>query len=73
MREAISKKLRFEVFKRDSFTCQYCGGKAPEIILQCDHIKPVVEGGLTDIAQPLKLDSDVTSLEKLEIRAGMVL
>ena len=24
-RKSISKKLRFEVFKRDSFTCQYCG------------------------------------------------
>ncbi len=22
---AISKKLRFEVFKRDNFTCAYCG------------------------------------------------
>ena len=29
-REPISKKLRFEVFKRDSFTCQYCGSKAPD-------------------------------------------
>lgn len=25
----ISKKIRFEVFKRDNFTCQYCGRKAP--------------------------------------------
>lgn len=48
-REPISKKLRFEVFKRDSFTCQYCGRKAPEVILQCDHIKPVAAGGVTDI------------------------
>lgn len=48
-REPISKKLRFEVFKRDSFTCQYCGGKAPEVVLQCDHIHPVAAGGGTDI------------------------
>ncbi len=27
IREPIGKKLRFEVFKRDSFTCQYCGAK----------------------------------------------
>lgn len=27
-RESISKKLRFEVFKRDSFTCQYCGASS---------------------------------------------
>jgi len=48
-REQISKKLRFEVFKRDSFTCQYCGRKAPEIVLNCDHVTPVAEGGTTDI------------------------
>jgi hypothetical protein len=49
VRGPISKKLRFEIFKRDSFTCQYCGKKAPDVILQCDHIKPVAEGGTTDI------------------------
>lgn len=48
-RPHMSKKLRFEVFKRDAFTCQYCGRKAPEIVLQCDHIKAVAEGGTTDI------------------------
>lgn len=45
----ISKKLRFEVFKRDSFTCQYCGAKAPDVLLHADHIRPVADGGLTDI------------------------
>lgn len=44
-RKAISNKLRFEVFKRDSFTCQYCGRKAPDVVLEVDHIKPVAEGG----------------------------
>ena len=44
-RKQISKKLRFEVFKRDSFTCQYCGRKAPDVVLEVDHIKPVAEGG----------------------------
>ena len=48
-REPISKKLRFEIFKRDSFACQYCGKKAPEVVLQCDHIKPVADGGTNDI------------------------
>jgi hypothetical protein len=49
VRETLSKKLRFEVFKRDSFTCQYCGQKAPDVILQCDHINPVAAGGGNDI------------------------
>ena len=44
-RKPISKKVRFEVFKRDSFTCQYCGKKAPDAILHVDHIKPVSKGG----------------------------
>lgn len=48
-RKVLSKKLRFEVFKRDSFTCQYCGRKAPDVILQVDHIKPVSKGGNNDI------------------------
>lgn len=48
-RKGISKKVRFEVFKRDSFTCQYCGRKAPDIILEVDHIDPVANGGTGDI------------------------
>ena len=48
-RKGISKKLRFEVFKRDSFTCQYCGASAPDVILHVDHIKPLAEGGTDDI------------------------
>ena len=48
-RKAISKALRFEVFKRDHFTCQYCGRMAPDVILEVDHIKPVAKGGDNDI------------------------
>ena len=48
-RKSLSNKIRFEVFKRDSFTCQYCGRKAPDVVLNVDHIKPVAEGGTNDI------------------------
>lgn len=44
-RKPVGKKMRFEVFKRDSFTCQYCGRSAPDVVLEVDHIKPVREGG----------------------------
>lgn len=44
-RKPLSKKTRFEVFKRDRFTCQYCGRMSPDVILEVDHIKPVSEGG----------------------------
>lgn len=46
-RDGITKKMRFEVFKRDSFRCQYCGRQAPDVILEVDHIHPVAEGGKT--------------------------
>lgn len=42
---AISKRTRFEVLRRDNHTCQYCGGKAPDVILHVDHIIPVALGG----------------------------
>lgn len=48
-RKAINKKDRYEIFKRDSFTCQYCGRKAPDVVLEIDHIKPVSKGGTNDI------------------------
>lgn len=48
-RKPLSKKTRFEVFKRDRFTCQYCGAKAPEVVLHVDHIHPVAQGGGNDI------------------------
>lgn len=48
-RKPVGKKLRFEVFKRDGFTCQYCGKKAPDVVLEVDHIDPVANGGENDI------------------------
>lgn len=48
-RKATPKKTRFEVFKRDAFTCQYCGRKAPDVVLQVDHISPVSKGGANEI------------------------
>lgn len=48
-RKNPSKKLRFEIFKRDRFTCQYCGAQPPDIVLVCDHIDPVALGGKTTI------------------------
>jgi len=40
-------KLRFEILKRDNFTCQYCGRNVKEdgIKLHLDHIFPKSKGG----------------------------
>lgn len=48
-RKNLSNTIRFEVFKRDSFTCQYCGRMAPDVVLEVDHIHPVSKGGDNDI------------------------
>ena len=45
LREPVSKRLRFNVFKRDGFTCVYCGRKTPDVVLEIDHIVPVSKGG----------------------------
>lgn len=48
-RKPLSKRTRFDVFKRDKFTCQYCGKSAPDVVLHVDHIVPVSKGGTNDI------------------------
>lgn len=49
---AFSKRKRFEIFKRDAFTCQYCGNTPPTVVLEVDHILAVANGGDDD---PLNL------------------
>jgi len=48
-RRSISKKTRFEVFKRDGFSCQYCGAHPPGVLLHVDHIVAVAVGGTNAI------------------------
>ena len=43
---SVSKKDRFEIFKRDGFRCIYCGKQPPEVTLELDHIHPKAKGGL---------------------------
>jgi hypothetical protein len=45
----VTKKTRFEVFKRDGFRCCYCGKSPPEVLLEVDHIEPKKRGGKDDI------------------------
>lgn len=42
---SISRRVRFEILKRDGFTCQYCGRKPPAVVLHVDHIEPRSKGG----------------------------
>lgn len=42
---AVSKRLRFEILRRDNHTCRYCGMTAPASVLTVDHVIPVALGG----------------------------
>ena len=64
MRKAISKKLRFDVFKRDGLVCAYCGATPPTVLLQVDHIHPVAKGGTNEI------DNLITSCQPCNIGKG---
>jgi len=44
-RKSLSKRLRFEIFKRDGFKCLYCGATPAQKVLRVDHVKPVSDGG----------------------------
>lgn len=52
-RKPLSKTTRFEVFKRDCFTCQYCGAQPPDSVLEVDHITAVANGGDNQITNLL--------------------
>jgi hypothetical protein len=66
IRQPISKRTRFEIFKRDKFTCAYCGRTPPTILLVVDHVVPVVEGGRSD------LDNLITACEECNQGKGAV-
>jgi CRISPR/Cas system Type II protein with McrA/HNH and RuvC-like nuclease domain len=44
----MQQQIRFKVFKRDNFRCQYCGRTSDETILEVDHIIPRSKGGNED-------------------------
>lgn len=77
MRKALSKRLRFEIFKRDGFKCLYCGVSPTEKVLRVDHVKPVVDGGGDEPANLVTSCFDCNSgkgpvpLEKRKHAAGI--
>lgn len=47
---SVSRRLRFEVLRRDNHACRYCGASSPEVKLTIDHVVPVALGGRDDPA-----------------------
>jgi len=48
-RLGLSPKVRWQVIARDSFTCQYCGRRPPDVCLEVDHKISVAKGGTNEI------------------------
>jgi hypothetical protein len=42
---AVSKRLRYEILRRDNHACRYCGATAPNAKLAVDHVIPQSLGG----------------------------
>lgn len=42
---AVSRRLRFEILRRDGHACRYCGAMAPDVKLTVDHVIPTALGG----------------------------
>jgi hypothetical protein len=45
LRTAIPLRKRLDIFRRDNFTCSYCGNFFPVSQLEADHVTPVCQGG----------------------------
>ena len=68
-RISTGKRLRFRVFERDNFTCQYCGKRPPEVILHVDHVYPVSKGGKGEIENLITACADC-NLGKATLELG---
>lgn len=64
-RKKLSSRLRFKVFSRDSFTCQYCGKKPPQVILHIDHKLALFNGGTN------KFENLVTACAECNLGKGI--
>lgn len=66
---AVSKRLRYEILRRDNHTCRYCGDAAPNVALTVDHVIPTALGGsdqpdnLVTACQPCNAGKSATSPE----------
>jgi len=54
----VSKRLRFEILRRDNNACKVCGRTPPEVKLHVDHVVPVALGGGNEPSNLQTLCSD---------------
>lgn len=58
---AVTKRLRFEILRRDNHACRYCGAAAPEANLVVDHVVPVALGGADEPSNLVTACADCNS------------
>ena len=61
MRKSLSKSLRFEVFRRAHSRASIRGRKAPEVLLEIDHLEPVAKGGTNNLLNLIASCKDCNS------------
>ena len=80
-RRAISEKVRYQVFSRDTFKCRACGRGAEDgVKLTVDHATPVDWGGTNDMSNLVTLCDEcnrgkkawVNSVPSNEMRQVMI-
>jgi len=71
-KKKINKSIRYDILKRDNFTCVICGRSQRDgVILHVDHITPVSRGGITtkENLRTLCSDCNLGKSNKIEDRA----
>jgi HNH endonuclease len=74
---AVSKRTRFEIFKRDGFRCVYCGATPNTTVLHVDHVEPKAKGGTDDPSnlvtscQPCNGGKSDVRLQDKRLHSGM--
>ena len=66
---SVSKRMRFEVLRRDNHTCRYCGRSAPQVKLTIDHVIPEALGG-QDVPENLVAACEDCNSGKTSIAPG---
>lgn len=57
----VSKRLRYEILRRDGHACRYCGATSPDVRVTVDHVIPVALGGSDEPANLVTACADCNS------------
>jgi hypothetical protein len=66
-RRPLALRVRWAVLQRCDFTCQYCGRRAPDVVLHVDHIIPVARGGTDEQGNLTAACSDCNHGKKADL------